>query len=67
MSTLFIYISNEKETMDLDYVNKVFFSKYCIKMSIVITFIGNVTQNVFVCRRQSTSIGQTVWISRFHH
>ena len=27
MSTLFIYITNEKETMDLDYVNKVFFFK----------------------------------------
>lgn len=25
MSTLFIYITNEKETMDLDYVNKVSF------------------------------------------
>jgi len=36
-------------------------------MSIVIIFIGNVTQNVFVCRSQSTSIGQQVWISRFHH
>lgn len=54
--------------MDLDYVNKFFFFKYRIKMSIVmIIYIGNVIQNVFVCRRESISIGQQVWISRYHH